>query len=100
MAYNSPSGELETLFISDYDIIDQFSTMGTLWLCGDNDYGSLGDGTIDRKSSPVQTVAGGVNWKLVTCGLYFTAAIKTNGELWAWGHNGFGSLGDNTVMMI
>lgn len=98
MAYNSPSGELETLFISDYDIIDQFSTMGTLWLCGDNDYGSLGDGTIDRKSSPVQTVAGGINWKSVASGAgRQAAAIKTDGTLWTWGRNNSGQLGNNTV---
>ena len=72
-------------------------TDGTLWLWGRNSYGQLGDNTIAAKSSPVQTIAGGTNWKLVGCGQYHIAAIKTDGTLWLWGQNSFGQLGDNTV---
>jgi alpha-tubulin suppressor-like RCC1 family protein len=70
-------------------------TDGTLWTWGDNIRGQLGDNTTTDKSSPVQTVAFGTNWKQVSCG-YHTAAIKTNGTLWTWGDNGNGQLGDNT----
>ena len=72
-------------------------TDGTLWLWGRNSYGQLGDNTAVSKSSPVQTISGGTNWKLVGCGQYHTAAIKTDGTLWTWGQNNFGQLGDNTV---
>jgi alpha-tubulin suppressor-like RCC1 family protein len=73
-------------------------TDGTLWLWGQNDYGQLGTGGTTSVSSPVQTVSGGTNWKLVTCGSYQTAAIKTDGTLWTWGSNVFGQLGTgNTV---
>jgi alpha-tubulin suppressor-like RCC1 family protein len=68
-------------------------TDGTLWLWGSNYSGQLGDGTGfgQNKSSPVQTIAGGNNWKQVSCGGRSTAAIKTDGTLWAWGKNpGFG----------
>ena len=75
-------------------------TDGTLWLWGDNSQGQLGDNTLVRKSSPVQTVAGGTNWKQVSCSKSrsFTAAIKTDGTLWTWGYNAYGSLGDNTIV--
>jgi alpha-tubulin suppressor-like RCC1 family protein len=73
-------------------------TDGTLWLWGANDRGTLGDNTIVDKSSPVQTVAGGTNWKQVACGFYNTAAIKTDGTLWTWGDNSYGQLGDNTIV--
>jgi alpha-tubulin suppressor-like RCC1 family protein len=72
-------------------------TNGSLWLWGQNDYGQLGDNTTTNKSSPVQTVAGGTNWKEVSCGNRFTLAIKTDGTLWAWGHNIYGQIGDNTT---
>jgi len=72
-------------------------TDGTLWTWGSNTYGNLGDNTVANKSSPVQTVAGGTNWKLVACGKSFTTAIKTDGTLWTWGYNTTGQLGDNTV---
>jgi alpha-tubulin suppressor-like RCC1 family protein len=72
-------------------------TDGTLWTWGDNTYGQLGDNTIVRKSSPVQTVSGGTNWKQVACGSNHTAAIKTDGTLWLWGYNNDAQLGDNTT---
>jgi len=72
-------------------------TDGTLWLWGDNFYGQLGDNTTTHRSSPVQTVSGGTNWKLIACGLEVTAAIKTDGTLWTWGYNLVGALGDNTT---
>ena len=75
-------------------------TDGSLWLWGVNGTviggtGQLGDGTIVNKSSPVQTIAGGTNWKQVACGQLYTAAIKTDGTLWCWGTGNNGQLGDS-----
>ena len=78
---------------------------GTLWLWGKNDNfipdrhkGALGDNTTIDRSSPVQTIAGGNNWKQVSCGFSFTAATKTDGTLWLWGDNGYGELGINNTI--
>lgn len=68
-------------------------TDGTLWSWGFNNNGQLGDNTTTNKSSPVQTVSGGTNWKQVACGSVFTAAVKSDGTLWTWGINGNGQLG-------
>jgi hypothetical protein len=73
-------------------------TDGTLWLWGFNDYGQLGDNTITNKSSPVQTVSTGANWKQACGGARFSAAIKTDGTLWTWGSGFQGRLGDNTAI--
>ena len=70
-------------------------TDGTLWLWGKNSYGILGDSTTTHRSSPVQTVAGGINWSSVACGWGFTVATKTDGTLWTWGYNSY--LGDNSI---
>ena len=72
-------------------------TDGTLWMWGDGLYGKLGDNTNQPKSSPIQTVAAGTNWKQLSLGEYTTAAIKTDGTLWTWGFNYTGALGDNTT---
>lgn len=73
---------------------------GTLWLWGNNGSGQLGDGTTTARSSPVQTVSGGNDWKQVSVGGLHTAAIKNDGSLWLWGSNQFyapiGQLGDGT----
>ena len=72
-------------------------TDGTLWCWGYNTFGSLGDNTNTNRSSPIQTITYGTNWKSVSCGVYHTAAIKTDGTLWTWGYNFYGELGDNTT---
>ena len=33
------------------------------------------------------------NWKRVACGIFHTAAVKTDGTLWSWGKNKYGGLG-------
>jgi alpha-tubulin suppressor-like RCC1 family protein len=83
-------------------------TDGSLWAWGRNYAasgvdilgGQLGDGTVVNRSSPVQ-IGSLTNWKQVSTGRAgsgraFTAAIKTNGTVWAWGANAFGQVGDNT----
>jgi alpha-tubulin suppressor-like RCC1 family protein len=71
---------------------------GTLWMWGYNNNGQLGDNTVVNKSSPVQTITYSSDWKQVACGYWHTAAIKTDGSLWCWGHNAYGNLGDNTIV--
>ena len=61
-------------------------TDGTLWTCGYNSNGQLGNGTTTTYSSPIQ-VGSLTNWKLVAGGGLYTAAIKTDGTLWTWGYN-------------
>jgi hypothetical protein len=80
-----------------YQSTAAIKTDGTLWLWGNNTYGNLGDNTTVRKSSPIQTIAGGTNWKQVACGYRHTAAIKADGTLWCWGYNAYGALGNNTI---
>jgi alpha-tubulin suppressor-like RCC1 family protein len=68
-------------------------TDGTLWACGREIFGTLGNGApafsnLD-KSSPVQ-VGSDTNWNKVfgnDIG-FTTSAIKTNGTLWQWGYPG------------
>ena len=93
----SSEGDLEQMFVTDYALIDQYAMTGTLWTWGRNNYGQLGDNTATHRSSPVQTIASGTNWKQVVGGYYHTVAIKTDGTLWTWGQNTTGQLGDNSI---
>jgi alpha-tubulin suppressor-like RCC1 family protein len=71
---------------------------GSLLMWGANAYGGIGDGTTtDRFYATVGPAGGGTNWKQISAGYYFSAAVKTDGTLWTWGYNDYGNLGDNTT---
>jgi alpha-tubulin suppressor-like RCC1 family protein len=89
--------DLESYFITDHLLIDQYIG-DTLFTWGSGSYGRLGDNTATNRSTPVTTFAGGTNWKQVSSGNRFTAAIKTDGTLWTWGRGTSGQLGDNTII--
>jgi hypothetical protein len=72
-------------------------TDGTLWTWGRNYGGALGTNNTTNRNTPVTTFAGGTDWKQVSTGNQFTAAIKTDGTLWIWGYNNFGQLGTNAL---
>lgn len=78
------------------ELVDTFRFAG-LWNWGNNPDGELGDSTTNFKSSPVQTVAGGTNWKQVSISAFHSTGLKTDGTLWTWGYNTYGELGDNTT---
>jgi alpha-tubulin suppressor-like RCC1 family protein len=70
-------------------------TDGTLWACGSNTYGQLGQNHIANRSSPVQ-IGSDTDWSGVVGSanrLYF--ATKTDGTMWAWGRDYNGSFGLN-----
>lgn len=64
---------------------------GTLWACGYNSYGQLGQNNRTDYSSPVQI--GSDTWTFACAGLQSSFAVKSNGTLWTWGENDFGQLG-------
>jgi alpha-tubulin suppressor-like RCC1 family protein len=72
-------------------------TDGTLWTWGFGTYGQLGNNSSTARSSPVQTISGGNNWRSVSAGFRTVAAIKTDGSLWLWGAGVFGALGNNAT---
>jgi alpha-tubulin suppressor-like RCC1 family protein len=72
-------------------------TDGTLWTWGRNNSGQLGINEATDRSTPVTTILGGTNWKRVSSGYSYTAAIKTDGTLWNWGRNNSGQLGINAA---
>jgi len=75
---------------------------GIVWAWGRNEDGQLGDNTTTDRLTPVQVLGpGGAGFltgvKAVTAGWYFTAALKEDGTVWAWGYNFKGVLGDDTT---
>jgi Regulator of chromosome condensation (RCC1) repeat len=66
------------IFVTEEVLVNQF-TGHELWLWGRNTNGPLGDNTTITKSSPVQTISGGTNWRSVAAGgtsFYASAALR------------------------
>jgi alpha-tubulin suppressor-like RCC1 family protein len=70
---------------------------GSLWAWGLNSFGRLGDNTITSRRSPVSVVGGFTDWVSASGGDSHSLGVRANGTLWAWGYNGSGRLGDNTI---
>ena len=63
---------------------------------GYNNYGELGDGSLNDSAVPVFT-SGLVEPVSLSAGLYHTCALLSHGEVACWGANGLGRLGDGTT---
>jgi alpha-tubulin suppressor-like RCC1 family protein len=67
-------------------------TNATIWVWGLNDYGQLGLGDSNNRTTPTQ-IGTDSTWSVVNGGSYHTIAIKTNNTIWSWGRNNYGQLG-------
>lgn len=72
---------------------------GNLYAWGQNNYGQLGNGTTVNDSTPVMVAfpPGVTKWVAVTAGDGHALAIGNDGNLYAWGHNNKGQLGNGTT---
>lgn len=75
-------------------------TDGTVWSLGGSIWGQLGDGVSFEEEpaaiTPVQ-VKGLSNVTAIASGLGFGIARQSGGNIWAWGANSAGQLGNNTI---
>ena len=74
---------------------------GNLYTWGDNTNGQLGDGTTSQHTTPVKIprpdgTDNGFFWVQATAGRTHSAAVGSDGNLYAWGDNTCGQLGDGT----
>ena len=114
MPVQGSSGDLSSFFIvpvqigADADWVSvsagETHTMairedGSLWGWGSNDQGQLGNGERgggNHRAAPVR-IGEHYDWLFVSAGSGFTAAIREDGSLWAWGSNDRGQLGDGEI---
>ena len=72
-------------------------TDGTLWSWGDNGDGLLGHSAPGPShiSSPIQL--SGTTWATINSSTNVAVATKTDGTVWTWGANTYGSLAQNSI---
>jgi alpha-tubulin suppressor-like RCC1 family protein len=71
---------------------------GTLWAWGNQQFGRLGNGTSSSSSlhTPAQ-VSGFTSAIAVAAGREHSLVLKSDGTIWAFGHNQYGQLGDGST---
>lgn len=67
----------------------------SLWACGINDRGQLGNGTTQGSAEYIKIMD---DVSKAEAGENFAFAVKQDGTLWAWGANDRGQLGDGTTI--
>jgi uncharacterized repeat protein (TIGR01451 family) len=80
---------------------NQFSlamdSLGNLWSWGSNIAGQLGNGTPNYVYTPALVINGnGIKDIYVGCTSAHCFAVKQDGNIWCWGANNYGQLGDGT----
>ncbi|MDB5052426.1 MAG: hypothetical protein JWM44_476 [Bacilli bacterium] len=71
---------------------------GTVWTWGNNSSGQLGDGTTIQKTSPVNvSTLMGTTITAIAAGSNHSIALDTNFQVWTWGNNNSGQLGDGAT---
>jgi alpha-tubulin suppressor-like RCC1 family protein len=70
---------------------------GQVWSWGYNNTGQLGDNSVTSKLTPVSILGNKKTFCHIAAGQYHTVAIDYTGQVWSWGYNGYGQLGDNSV---
>jgi alpha-tubulin suppressor-like RCC1 family protein len=87
---------------------------GTVWAWGNNSYGQLGNGTSipntwcyatqgyaegEGNATPAQVALPDPNPVIaIATGEYHSLAVTSDNNVWAWGYNAYGQLGDGTTM--
>jgi alpha-tubulin suppressor-like RCC1 family protein len=83
-----------------YDHVLILRSDGSVWSCGLNNVGQLGDGTSGAGASravPTQVVGLPVNIVQVLASAQSSYALAADGQVYAWGRNQYGNLGNGTA---
>lgn len=70
---------------------------GRAWGWGLNSVGQVGNNSLLNQLTPVSVVGTIKTFCKISAGTTHVAAIDKNGRAWAWGANGSGQLGDNSI---
>lgn len=70
---------------------------GSVWAWGPNNYGQLGDGATTDRSIPTRVTGLSNEVIAVSAGAFHSLALDRSGNVWAWGNNSAGELGDGTT---
>jgi alpha-tubulin suppressor-like RCC1 family protein len=68
---------------------------GSVWCFGDDDFGEMGNGVTTTETLPLTQATSSATWVTVSCSLGQTCALDDTGNIWCWGDNRDGQVGDD-----
>lgn len=83
--------------VAGFDFSMAIDESGNLWGWGTNNSGQLGNETVANSTSTPVPIKFGTKFKTVSIYYSHTLAIDESGNLWSWGSNTKGQLGDGTT---
>ena len=105
--YSKNTGAVTALHISAGSwYVLAIDTSGNAWTWGRNDYGQLGNNTVNDQILPVKVFASSqstnsagpwLNAMQISAGHCSSFAIGMNGNAYAWGWNAYGQLGNDSI---
>ena len=73
---------------------------GLIWGWGNNSNGQIGDNSISGKLTPVSVLGNKKTFCQIGSGNNYTVAIDKNGNIWGWGVNQYGEVGNNSATSV
>lgn len=79
-----------------YDHTCARRSTGRIFCWGYNNNHELGDGTTDDSLLPTEVAGDFTDWRALDAGSSHTCARRATGQVYCWGYNSFGQVGDAT----
>jgi alpha-tubulin suppressor-like RCC1 family protein len=100
VAVNLPAGVTASAVAAGGLYSLALTRLGHVWAWGDNTYGELGDGNLIGRTTPAPVrlfaPGSGMTATAIAAGYQHSLALTSTGQVYAWGANGVGELGDGT----
>ncbi|OZG49232.1 InlB B-repeat-containing protein [Bombiscardovia coagulans] len=97
----SPKGITYTQVVAGERVSLASGSNGKIYAWGDNNFGQLGTGNTTSTTTPVEVERGelpaGEHFLQISPGYEHSAALATNGKIYAWGRNQWGELGNGNT---
>jgi len=82
---------------ANYDFTLSIDYKGQVWGWGYNTYGQLGDNSLLWKGTPISIHGSKKTFCKISASYNHVISIDKNGQIWEWGNNTYGQLGDNSL---